>query len=319
MPIENVVYLDFDGTLTDIEGKLAMKSLLCKALEGDGGNTPDKRARRKEMYDRSEQGKITEKAKQFLTEVNALHPHVAIVIISNNHENYIRALLEYEGISAENITIYSKESKLFDKRAGVLNYETNCLAGYRLICDDDADDVNSMWVGLRESGKENIVDHHCKEPCQFEWDVYLNKVKEFAEQTKIKIEARENNPVPEYLNGNVSSRFHLFSAKMTPSPALTSVFNDIDYSAYRGDQLKRVILCRLKEALSDVTNSEELERIKNEFLSSQEYNVLRTGQGLATRLFHLKTDSQKAVETIFKNAKENLASAPPSNDSSPNL
>lgn len=91
-----------------------------------------------------------------------------------------------------------------------------------------------------------------------------------------------------------SGRYHFFKAKPTNLiPA---------FQPYTGDVLKTKILIQFKANLEIIKTKEDLEEYVREFKeNSPDYKVLKTGQGITTRLLGLQTDSVKAVEKLIQN------------------
>ncbi|CZG25222.1 Dot/Icm T4SS effector Lem4/SmdA [Legionella pneumophila] len=299
--VKNIVYLDFDGTITGAHGREVISSPLCEALSNKA--TFDERMCHKNEYDASDNKvKITENAKKFLQDVNKLHPQVKIVIISRNHENYIKALLEFENIDHRNITIYprgvgNKIGPGEDKYKAVVSHEKKpeCLPGFRLICDDDEIDGEEMYNGLKHTGRSQLVKYHNEKPGQFKWGEYF---KEILTNCDIAIK--------EYLNGKIGSRFHLFTAKVDEKIG-DQAFKD-RYSQVKGDILKRAIINNLKNDIEKIDNLDDLKDFIKKFKQSSEYMTLSKAQGLFTKVTGIKTDSQRAVEEIFSKALKDLQS-----------
>lgn len=301
---DNIIYLDFDGTLTGAPGKDVIGTELCTTLKDV--NTPEGRATYKSAYENSEDKvKITNGTKKFLNEMNKLHPTVQIVIISRNYENYIRALLEFENIDTKNITIYprGKGRELGpgeDKNQAVINHEINLNPGFRLICDDDENDLQEMdRAAARKEG--NIISANNAKPGTFQWETIINNLKKVLAPLL---------PVEEYLNGSTANRFHLYSVtpeSITGRTGAFILFKD-KYKTLSGDDLKRAILNNLKRKVNSITDSDELKKYATEYKTNAnpEYQTLCRGQGLMTRLFNFKTDSQVAVDLIFQKRADDL-------------
>jgi hypothetical protein len=290
---DNIIYLDFDGTITGIRGSQVINTPLCNNLAV--ADTPEKRSQYKKDYLESDDAvKITKEAVVFLNRMTKLHPSVQIVIISRNYENYIRGLLEFEGIDTANITIYPRGegNKLGpgeDKRQAVTNHEQSHKPGLRFVCDDDESDYLEMIHGAK-SEENTVIGHHASAG-QFKW---LDFIKEIIQKLQHVL------PISEYLNGRTTNRFHLFKANVnsvSSSPESHAAFKQ-KYQGIEGDDLKRAILNNLKADISGL-DKPALETFRQEFLKSLEYKLISTGQGLTTRVFGLQTDSQRAVELIF--------------------
>lgn len=73
-----------------------------------------------------------------------------------------------------------------------------------------------------------------------------------------------------------------------------------------GDYLKSQILLCFKKQLVKVKTKEELDDLVNNFKLTDEYQVLATGQGVATRFFARQTSSIKAFNDLVKAQNEEL-------------
>lgn len=103
-------------------------------------------------------------------------------------------------------------------------------------------------------------------------------------------------PINNYYEYTQSNRYHLFNAR---------------YNGKKGDPAKTAILKTLAARINACQDVLSLDQIKADFLSSNEYKILSTGQGLATKIFRLKTSSVKAVEQMFHDAYSNLNTLQP--------
>ena len=100
-----------------------------------------------------------------------------------------------------------------------------------------------------------------------------------------------------YKHANLSpknNRWHAFGFKDN--------INTLPYNNLDGDQLKTTILVKLKNKVDEAPNLVKLIEIKNEF--KNDIDILKTGQGIATRVFSLKTDSIKAFEKFFNEKRK---------------
>jgi hypothetical protein len=99
------------------------------------------------------------------------------------------------------------------------------------------------------------------------------------------------------------NRFHV-------SPVIPNNFRDINdqLNEFSGDMLKANILAAIKDKILGAPNEFVLNLIVNGFKHSQEYNILKTGQGVATTLLNLETDSIKEFNKIVEEATEELIS-----------
>jgi hypothetical protein len=83
-------------------------------------------------------------------------------------------------------------------------------------------------------------------------------------------------------------------------------FYDIHYKGKCGDLAKTAILETLIEQVNNCQNQHDLDELKSAFFKSLEYKILKTSQGITSKLFGITTDSVKAVEHIFSDAQYQL-------------
>ena len=115
------------------------------------------------------------------------------------------------------------------------------------------------------------------------------------------------NPLPTSLKSSLGydyatlsdNRFHLFSAHASEN--MKAKFPN--YQHIKGDSLKTMILQAFKDSLENVVDGVKLASIIHAFKRSDEYAILKRGQGLATRVFALKTDSIKAFDKMVADAE----------------
>lgn len=87
---------------------------------------------------------------------------------------------------------------------------------------------------------------------------------------------------------------------------------DPKYEGLSGDRLKTQILIYFKASIENIKSIDELNTIVSEFKkdNNPEYLVLKQGQGLATRLFDLKTSSLEALDKIIEGKEKELNPGP---------
>lgn len=98
-------------------------------------------------------------------------------------------------------------------------------------------------------------------------------------------------PVRNYYGFAGTNRFHLFAVR---------------HNNQVGDQAKATILNGLLQRINQCQSTADLTRLEGVFKSEQGYQVIITGQGLATKILGLQTDSAKAVEQMFQEANDQL-------------
>jgi effector protein DrrA/SidM len=80
------------------------------------------------------------------------------------------------------------------------------------------------------------------------------------------------------------------------------------YQGVRGDALKTEILSNFKDKLAEATDKASLDKIVKQLKSSDEYTILKTGQGRTTQLLGLKTSSVVAFEKMIKEVETDFKS-----------
>ncbi len=83
------------------------------------------------------------------------------------------------------------------------------------------------------------------------------------------------------------------------------------YQELEGDYLKIQILEDIKEQINETTSKKELDELKETVKTSDEYTVLKTGQGWFTQKTGIKTSSIKALESMFEQQEKYLSDAKP--------
>lgn len=84
-------------------------------------------------------------------------------------------------------------------------------------------------------------------------------------------------------------------------------FFTVTHHQLTGDQAKAKILSDWLKEIKKCENIEQLGALENKILASQEYEVIKTGTGIVTRLLNLKTDSLKAFDKMLNDAKQSLS------------
>lgn len=92
-------------------------------------------------------------------------------------------------------------------------------------------------------------------------------------------------------------RTHLF-AVTAPNEAFKNY--KAQYQKLRGDHLKTEILEDLRSQIEGAHSLAELNNLKDNLMQSPEYNILKKGQGVFTKITGIKTSSVKALEAMFK-------------------
>ncbi|CAM2903469.1 substrate of the Dot/Icm secretion system [Legionella steigerwaltii] len=88
------------------------------------------------------------------------------------------------------------------------------------------------------------------------------------------------------------------------------------YQHLKGDMLKTQILLNFKAKIDEYNSAEEIDKFLKKYKDTNEYTILKTGQGAFTQKAHalglenwslFKTSSVKALEKIVEDAKEEIA------------
>ena len=100
--------------------------------------------------------------------------------------------------------------------------------------------------------------------------------------------------------GGKERKYHAFKASDTgPNTAQMT-------QPLKGDLLKNRILAEYADLLNNAENDEKLEKVIDDIKKTPEYEILRKGQGIVTRLFGLKTTSLEVLENMLKERLESL-------------
>lgn len=103
----------------------------------------------------------------------------------------------------------------------------------------------------------------------------------------------------------LENRAHDYEVNSSKFKNLKEQFQDL-----KGDYLKSKILENLKSRIENVSSKDELKELKKEIMSSDEYKVLNTGQGLFTKITGIKTSSVKALDAMINEQEQNLNRSP---------
>jgi hypothetical protein len=101
----------------------------------------------------------------------------------------------------------------------------------------------------------------------------------------------------------LGGRFHFFT--------VSSEAFDLNhkYSKSTGDYLKTQILEGFKIQIEKTASKEDLQQLKHKLMKTPEYQILKTGQGLFTKITGIKTSSVIAFETMCSDQERYLESA----------
>ncbi|WED42493.1 hypothetical protein [Legionella cardiaca] len=103
---------------------------------------------------------------------------------------------------------------------------------------------------------------------------------------------------------NDPHKFHFFKASINPQKNFEFLKpEDLNLT---GNALKYRILGRLKEAIEQAKDEETFTELCNKIKSSPEYDIIKTGQGIMTRIRGLETDSHKALISMLKTRANDL-------------
>ncbi|WP_232505615.1 hypothetical protein [Legionella clemsonensis] len=73
-----------------------------------------------------------------------------------------------------------------------------------------------------------------------------------------------------------------------------------------GDELKRQILKDIKLEIEDTYDKQSFRELYAKIKNSPEYRIITTGQGMATKILGLETDSHKTLMTMIKTRAEDF-------------
>lgn len=94
-----------------------------------------------------------------------------------------------------------------------------------------------------------------------------------------------------------ANRTHLFKAALNSSKSQNCHFLNEEEKRLTGDALKGKILEKFRMALENAITPERFEAAVNKISESQEYQILKTSQGLG--FLGLETDSHKALRSMI--------------------
>ena len=123
------------------------------------------------------------------------------------------------------------------------------------------------------------------------------------EKRVLKQETRQQQSEPALLTTNMDAllplpsqdREHLFKVK----PSNSNIYK-LKYQSLKGDLLKTQILRDFVKNLTNISDIDMLNHFVADFKKSNDYKVLSSGQGLATKVFLLETTSQQTVEKLVE-------------------
>ena len=160
-----------------------------------------------------------------------------------------------------------------------------------------------QWVKEKLTSSPVLQQPHANKPQQSTKPSVNETHKETHKETPKPSVAIENKYAYKAFNPE-AGRSHLFSASISTA----SVADDFKsrYKAMHGDHLKTKILEDLKEKIQNTSSKAELGELKTKLMTSPEYDVLKTGQGLFTRITGIKTSSVVALEDMLKQKEESF-------------
>lgn len=104
-----------------------------------------------------------------------------------------------------------------------------------------------------------------------------------------------------YTSSRTLGRHHLYNINGRDFSNIKQKFQRL-----KGDFLKSEILKDFKYQIDKVSSPEELKELKEDLMKSDEYKILQTAQDPFTKIFHIKTSSVKAFESLFKDQEKNI-------------
>jgi hypothetical protein len=235
-------------------------------------------------------------------------------------ENMLKALaiLNAELVKEQNLKrVYRSASALAhpDKQAGTKQAGTKQVGTEQVGTDEVFQVIHAIsesFIAVAEHGKKATKEQKMdlagilKKLPKDTQDLIINKLtKEQPELTKNSI----LNPVVytvytryAYFAGTPrENRFHALEVKSGNFENLKDDLKDLN-----GDFLKTQILENFRTQIENTSSKEELDALKQQLKDSVEYGVLKTGQGLFTRITGIQTTSQKTLETMFEEQEKNL-------------
>jgi 2-hydroxy-3-keto-5-methylthiopentenyl-1-phosphate phosphatase len=192
-PVTVRCYLDFDGTLTGLDGVETLKSRLYTALQKPSmaslsevefiEEKPMLETLKKAFQDpNNKASQLSAGAAEFLKKMHEIDAE--IFIISNNRKEYIKAVLELAGMKKEDIAkIIIKDVKDLKQARSKQGVVQACekLAGYKadvvIVGDDSKLEFGLMSKALSNSGyaSNSVIAEHAS-PGQFHWEDLAKEV-----------------------------------------------------------------------------------------------------------------------------------------------
>ena len=172
--------------------------------------------------------------------------------------------------------------------------------------------ISEAFIGVADHGKkatelEKLRFSYILEQLPDETqDLIINKI--LKQQPEL---TRENLLSPDVYMLRASYAHYAFDQTEGRSHAFAvdgANFKDLkdQFKASKGDFLKSQIIHDFAIQIENVGSKEELNDLKKQLESSPEYSVLKTGQGIFTKITGIKTTSQVTVEEMFAEKGRNL-------------
>ncbi|STX28805.1 Dot/Icm T4SS effector [Legionella beliardensis] len=195
---KTLIYTDFDGTITGRDGSKTVFSTFYASLQQapDKNNyrlSPLKNNEEVQQLFRTKFGEFTsdfdytkEDADMLMHKDAVIFFHellqqenVIISIVTKNRADYIQAMLQYQGFSAEEINkinIMDSGRKYTDVNWHIQQQKGNESIDSIYIMDDSQADYRAMIQAAQANGYAYCVSAHNEGVGQFKWSVYLDDI-----------------------------------------------------------------------------------------------------------------------------------------------
>ncbi len=245
------LYLDFDGTLSSLEGSQCINSALYKTLQIDSDDDYNFCSFKENIVNLLKAGferpenkkmKVIEDALSFLK--NMIAEKADVIIISRNREEYIKAVLEASGLERtliDQITIIDTH-KMTSKYQAVIDLETQKTPrDITVICDDNFVDYSAMQKAVKNSGTKTSIVPYSNAAGAFNWAAIERDINQKINANPANPKKRKNffeeksnyvnNPLMDALNKGIPRTYDNRPGNQY------LVFNDVDSLLNAVDQL----------------------------------------------------------------------------------
>nr|WP_226905484.1 hypothetical protein [Legionella antarctica] len=116
----------------------------------------------------------------------------------------------------------------------------------------------------------------------------------------------ELSPIDNSYKNSAKDRIHLFKATLNSNKNQNCTFLNEEEKKLTGDALKGKILDKFKNELESSVGPEKFKEVVAKITASPEYQIIKTSQGLASKILGLETDSHKTLRDMISQRKTEL-------------